>query len=471
MRITCYITDLLKGRCQFFPDNRWRFAVGKAGWWTIVWVMTMSSSKTKLKRYERNERGTLIITPSRLVGRVRLSGAKNAALRHLAASLLTDEPVALRNYPSGMLDAQIHVKMLEALGKRAVLVEQDQITLTQDVPPPSRLKWSGRSIRNTLLILGALVARTRAGTVPLPGGCRLGERRYDLHVMLLEKMGALVWTEGDNICAEAPRGLTGADIYLPIRSTGATENAIVCGTLARGITRIWNPHIRPEILDLVALLRKMGAQISVFGQEHIEIIGGEALRGAEHAVIPDSMEAATWLVGAAITGGDVEIECFPTADMEVVLTHLKAAGARLFHGNGSVIVRGGPCYPLEISTGPHPGINSDLQPILAAWAAHANGESRIVDLRFPGRYAYADELARMGQRHEVRGDMLCIYGQGGGLHGADVRALDLRAGAAQVLCGLRADGKTVIHDAWQILRGYDQFIEKLNNLGARTEWG
>ena len=412
----------------------------------------------------------LTIAPARLAGIVRLSGAKNAALRHLAASLLTDEPLTLTNYPASLLDAQIHVEMLQLLGKRAELQRHDKIKLSENSPPPSRLEWHGRSIRNTLLILGALLARTGAGAVPLPGGCKLGDRQYDLHVMLLERLGAEVWEEGEMLWAAAPQGLTGVDIHLPVRSTGATENALLVGSLARGVTRIWNPHVRPEILDLIALLRKMGARIRVFGQEHIEVTGVEALGGAEHSVIADNMEAITWLVGAMITGGDVEIEGFPTADMEVVLTHLKAAGAKLFHGNGSVIVRDGPCYPLEISTGPHPGINSDVQPILAAWAAQAKGESRIVDLRFPGRYAYADELARMGLQHEVRGDMLCIHGRGGGLRGAEVRALDLRAGAAQALCGLTANGETTINDAWQIFRGYDRFSDKLKSLGAECSW-
>lgn len=416
------------------------------------------------------EPSSLSMSSARLVGTVRISGAKNAALRHLAASLLTEQPLTLSNYPATLLDAEIHVEMLEVLGKCADLQGHDRISLVQGFVPPSRLDWPGRSIRNTLLILGALVARTGAGAVPLPGGCKLGERQYDLHVMLLERLGAEVWEEGDMLCAAAPRGLVGTDIYLPIRSTGATENALLASSLARGVTRIWNPHIRPEILDLVTLLRKMGASIRVFGQEHIEVTGVEALGGAEHEVIPDNMEAITWLVGAAITGGDVEIEGFPTADMEVALAHLKAAGAKLYHGNRSVIVRGGPCYPLEISTGPHPDINSDVQPILAAWAAHARGESRIVDLRFPGRYAYAEELGRMGLQYEVRGDMLCIHGQGGGLRGAEVRALDLRAGAAQVLCGLTAEGETVIYDAWQILRGYDRFTEKLASLGAECQW-
>lgn len=405
-----------------------------------------------------------------LEGEIFLAGAKNSALRLLAASLLTSERITLTRYPAGLLDAQVHVEMLEALGKTA-RVTQDRIEIDEARLPDTVLDWKGRSIRNTLLILGALTARRGAGRVPLPGGCKLGERKYDLHVMLLERLGARVWEEGDFLCAEAPEGgLVGADIHLSMRSTGATENAILCGTLAKGVTRIWNPHIRPEILDLIAMLRSMGTQIRVFGQEHIEITGVEGLDGTEHQVIADNMEAVTWLIGAVMTGGDVEIAGFPYDDLEVVLAHLKAAGARLYRNDDALIVRGGTCYPIEISTGPHPGINSDVQPILAAWAARARGESRIVDLRFPGRYGYAEEMARMGLKHEVRGDMLVLHGAGGMLQGATVRALDLRAGAALALCGLIAEGETIVTDAWQIGRGYVDFAGKLKSLGAQAEW-
>lgn len=412
----------------------------------------------------------LVVSSTRLTGNVTLAGAKNSALRMLAASLLTSEMVTLTQYPSGLLDAQVHVQMLEALGKKAK-VAADRVDIDEGRTPDTVLHWDDRSIRNTLLILGALTTRLGAGRVPLPGGCKLGERKYDLHVMLLERLGARVWEEGDNLCAEAPTGgLVGAEIHLAIRSTGATENAILCGTLAKGVTRIWNPHIRPEILDLIALLRKMGSKIRVFGQEHIEITGVDGLHGAEHEVIADNMEAVTWLVGAVITGGDVEIAGFPYDDLEVVLAHLKAAGARLYRHDDALIVRGGTCYPIEISTGPHPGINSDVQPILAAWAARARGESRIVDLRFPGRYGYAEEMAKMGLNHEVRGDMLVLHGASGQLMGTTVHAHDLRAGAALALCGLIAEGETVISDAWQIGRGYVDFVEKLRSLGAQAEW-
>lgn len=415
-----------------------------------------------------NAINSLTVSRSSLNGTVSLSGAKNSALKLLAASLLTSDTITITNYPSALLDAQVHVDMLSALGKTVNLTSDDEIHISETSSMQSRLRWEDRSIRNTLLILGALTARFGEGSVPLPGGCKLGDRKFDLHVMLLERLGARVWEEGDAICALAPGGLIGAEIHLPLRSTGATENAILAGTLSQGITRIWNPHIRPEILDLIAMLRRMGAKIQVFGQEHIEITGVEGLQGAEHRVIADNMEAITWLAAAVITGGDIEIRDFPYDDLLVILAHLRAAGARLYQGSDSLIVRGGSCYPIEISTGPHPGINSDVQPILAAWAAKACGESRIIDLRFPGRYDYAHEMARMGLKYEVMGDMLKIYGQCGGLHGAEVRALDLRAGAALALCGLAAEGETFINDAWQISRGYVNFAEKLQSLGANV---
>lgn len=409
---------------------------------------------------------TLVVKKSKLQGKVTLSGAKNSVLRLLAASLLTSGKIELGNYPSGLSDAKIHVQMLEMLGKKCI-VNGQSITISEQKKPESTLIWKGRSIRNTLLILGALVARTGYGAVPLPGGCKLGERKFDLHELVLKRLGARVWTENDTLCAEAAEGLRGADIHLPIRSTGATENAIIAGSLARGITRVWNPHIRPEIIDLIRFLISMGARIKVFGQEHIEIRGVEGLYSTTYTVMPDNMEAITWLVASVMTGGDVEILRFPYRDLEVPLIHLRESGAKFFKGEDSLIVRGGCCYPLDISTGPFPGINSDVQPILAAYAACAKGESHIVDLRFPGRYGYADEMAKMGLSFDIMDNLLRIQGNGGKLTGARVKALDLRAGAALALCGMVAEGETVIEDAWQIDRGYDGFVNKLKNLRSK----
>ena len=404
------------------------------------------------------------VEPSRLAGRVRVSGAKNSALRLLAASVLTPEPVQLSNYPDTLLDAQVQVEMLEALGKRCE-TDSGRIVIAEDRSPPSRLEYAGRSIRNTLLLLGALTARTGAGSVPLPGGCRLGERKHDLHVLVLESLGARVWEEDGRLCAEAPDGLRGAEIHLPFRSTGATENALLAATLARWDTRIWNPHIRPEIMDLIAMLETMGAEIEVRGQESIRVRGGARLGGARHAVIPDNVEALTWLIGAVITGGDVEIEGFPFDHLEVPLIHLRESGAHFYRNGDRLIARGGRPYPVDLSTGPYPGINSDMQPLFAVYGACAEGQTRIVDLRFPGRYGYAEELGRMGLDYTVVGDLLQIRG-GRRLKGAEVTALDLRAGIALVLAGLTAEGPTRVADAWQVERGYDRFVDKMQRLGG-----
>lgn len=411
------------------------------------------------------------VEKSVLNGRVTVSGAKNSVLRLLAASLLTAEPLTIMNFPASLLDAKIHIGMLEKLGKRCEVVEEtSSVIISEQKELTSVLEWDDRSIRNTLLILGALVARTGKGAVPLPGGCNLGDRKYDLHVMLLEKLGARVWQDGEMLCAEAPDGVIGAEIHLPIRSTGATENAIITASLASGTTRVWNPHVRPEIMDLIAMLRSMGAQIEVFGQEHIRIDGVGALSGTRHAAIPDNMEAITWLVASVITGGDIEIVGFPREHLEVPLIHLRESGARFFEGDGSVIVRGGRPLPVEISTGPYPGINSDMQPLFAVFGVASNGESRITDLRFPGRYGYMNELAKMGAGFKVDENLLRITG-GAKLSGAEVTALDLRAGIALTLAGLIADGTTVVYESWQVERGYNNFVSKLQQLGGNISYG
>lgn len=414
--------------------------------------------------------GTLTVSRSRLEGLVTVSGAKNSVLRLLAASLLTGDDITLDNYPAGLLDAIVHVGMLEALGKECVTFGST-LTIRERQKPVSELVWPGRSIRNTLLILGALIARTGSGAVPAPGGCQLGDRKIDIHEMLLRALGAEVTIEDGMLRAHAPNGLVGADIHLPLRSTGATENAILCGALARGVTRIWNPHVRPEILDLIAMLRSMGARITVRGQESIEVHGVDALGGTRHRVVPDNMEAITWMIGAVMTGGDVDIRDFPFDHLEVPLIFLRESGAKFYRGtDDSLIVRGGECFPVEISTGPYPGINSDMQPLFGAYACLARGRSKLIDLRFVGRYGYADEFARMGIRKSVKDGVLIIDG-GAPITGAEVTALDLRAGMALTLLGMCGEGETTIDAAWQIERGYDALHSKLAALGASVRVG
>lgn len=412
------------------------------------------------------ENNVLTVNKTRLNGSVKVSGAKNSSLRLLAAAILTDEVLELHNFPNGLLDVQVHLDMLKVLGKE-INTLGDYVRISEnDAATKTTLEWDERSIRNTLLILGALTTRFGEGRVPLPGGCKLGERKYDLHVMLLENLGAKVWEEGEYLCAKATNGrLKGAKIVLPMRSTGATENSIISASLAEGTTTLWNPHIRPEIMDLIDMLTKMGAKIKVFGQQRIEITGVDKLNGVVHSVIPDNMEALTWAIGSVITNGDVEILNFPKEHLEVPLIFLKESGMKIYESSDSIIVRGGEAYPVEISTGPYPGINSDMQPLFAVYGALSQGESKVVDLRFPGRYGYAEELAKMGMKYRVEGDLLVIEG-GTPFVGARVKALDLRAGIALFLAGLTAEGTTEIESAWQIQRGYEYLDSKLKGLSS-----
>lgn len=404
----------------------------------------------------------IIVKKSRLVGQVELSGAKNSALKLLTASVLTNEPIEIYRSPNGLLDMQVHISMLNKMGKTCI-VKENYLRIEENNPITNELLWDERSIRNSLLILGALTTRFGAGRVPLPGGCKLGDRKFDLHVKILEQMGASVWEEEGYLCTKSIGRLKGCEIHLPVRSTGATENAILCGTLAKDRTIVWNPHIRPEILDLIEMLRKMGSNIQVFGQKCIIIDGVEQLKGTSHKVIPDNMEAITWAIASVITNGDIEIINFPFEHLEVPLVFLRESGMKFFKGENSLIVRGGTPYPVEISTGPYPGINSDMQPLFAVYGASSMGESKIVDLRFPGRYGYAEELAKMGVDYSIDGDLLKIHG-GKPLKGASVKALDLRAGMALLLAGLVAEGETTINDAWQIERGYENLKAKLKQL-------
>jgi UDP-N-acetylglucosamine 1-carboxyvinyltransferase len=403
------------------------------------------------------------ISKTKLQGQVRVSGAKNSGLKLLTASILTNEVVELFNSPNGLLDMQVHIAMLNKMGKKC-FVEGDYLRIEEPSLIGTELLWDERSIRNSLLMLGCLTTRFGSGKVPLPGGCKLGDRKYDIHVSGLEALGARVYEEEGYLCTEVKDfPLKGTEIFLPMRSTGATENAILAGCLAKGVTTIWNPHIRPEIIDLTEMLNKMGAKITVFGQKCITITGVESLRGVKHHVIPDNMEALTWAIGSVITGGDVEILNFPFEHLEVPLTYLRESGMKFFKGENSLIVRGGTPYPIEISTGPYPGINSDMQPLFAIYGAVSQGKSKIIDLRFPGRYAYAEELSKMGVKYHVEGEMLVISG-GNPLVGTTVTALDLRAGISLLLAGLTAEGTTTIENAWQIERGYENIHRKLANL-------
>ena len=407
------------------------------------------------------------IYPSSLNGEISITGAKNAVLRYLAASILTDKEIVLENYPVQMLDVIIHEEMLAELGKTIALSEN--VCKVSGTVTNNSLIWEKRSIRNTLLVLGCLLAKTGYAKVPLPGGCPLGDRKYDIHVDLIKAFGGEVWEENGYLCAQSKERLKGCDFHLRMRSTGATENAILMATLAEGESRIWNPHIRPEILDLIGLLNKMGADIRVNGPESIIINGKESLsHNVVHRSLSDNMQALTYLIAGGIAGDELFIKNFPFRDLEIPLCFLEFSGLKYYRHEDELIVRKCKPYPVDISTGPYPGINSDMQPLFAVWGALSQGKSSITDLRFKGRYAYSDELAKMGVVSQVEGNTLEIMG-GSAIHGSTVTALDLRAGAALMLMALVADGPTEINDFWMIERGYDNVKDVLKSIGIKSE--
>lgn len=407
----------------------------------------------------------LVVEPSSLAGVVRVGGAKNSALRCLVASLLTPEPVALSNFPSTLYDTHVQLDMLKALGKQVEL-DTGRATVRELTAPPHHLEWPGRSIRNTLLVLGALVARTGEASVPLPGGCEIGSRPFDLHEGLLRALGAEVWVDGDRLHARCDGGLRPGVFESSIRSTGVTENALLCGALvssSEGVTLV-NPHLTPEVLDLAGMLRTMGATVDCDGTRAIHVRGQRELTGASWRVIPDRIEAVTWAAAAVTTRGDVEIVDFPVYEASVALDYLRAAGARVYRGDRSVIVRSDGPEPFQLAAGAHPAVHSDMQPVFGAVAALARGRSELVDLRYPDRFGYVAELRKLGLRADVERGRATI--DGGPLGGGAVTALDLRAGAALVVAGLGASAPVRVDEAWQVLRGYDDFVAKLDGLGA-----
>lgn len=409
------------------------------------------------------------IEKSEISGEICITGAKNSTLRLQVATILSDKQIVLNNFPTSMLDVQIQENMLIALGKK--IDKGSNTALISGKITTNELIWHDRSIRNTLLVLGCLLAKTGYGKVPFPGGCKLGDRKYDIHISLMEAFGAKVWEDDEYLYAKIINGnrTKACNYILPIRSTGATENAILMATLADGISRIWNPHIRPEIIDLIELLNKMGAKIYVRGQESIIIEGVNILNNdVQHSIISDNMQALTYLIAGGLCAKELNIKNFPKNDLEVPLNFLKFSGLKYYTFKDEVIVRKCQSYPIDISTGPYPGINSDMQPLFAVWGANSRGTSSITDLRFVGRYGYASEMEKMGVNHLVKDNKLIIFGDNQ-IHGATVDAIDLRAGAALVLLSLISETPTEINNFWMVERGYDNVVETLKKIGVKIK--
>ena len=404
----------------------------------------------------------------RLNGKVQVSGAKNAALPCLAATLLTCEPVEIAGTPR-VRDIVTMEKVLQALGESC----QHRAEVTRVVTGTGEAFWAPyelvRTMRASVLVLGPLVARRRRARVALPGGCAIGARPVDLHLAALERMGAELRVEHGDIVAEAPRGLHGADITFSKVTVTGTENVLMAATLARGRTVLRNCAREPEVGDLAALLVAMGAHISGAGSPTIEVEGVEGLHGASHRVIPDRIEAGTYLIAGALCGDRVTVDRCRPEHLGALLEVLEEAGASCSVGVDSIAVGRPPILrPVTIATTEFPGFATDLQAQLVALMTQAEGVSEVTEAIFENRFQHALELMRLGARIEVTGRTARICGPTS-LTGATVMASDLRASAALVLAALVARGETVVDRIYHLDRGYEAMESKLGALGAAIE--
>jgi UDP-N-acetylglucosamine 1-carboxyvinyltransferase len=404
--------------------------------------------------------------PSRLEGEVAISGAKNAALPCLAATLLTADRVRLANLPR-VADVRTMQKVLSHIGAR---VEAGPETVNVAVPEIANADAPYdlvKTMRASVLVLGPLLARAGSVRVSLPGGCAIGVRPIDLHLKAFRKLGAEVSLQHGYVEAKADR-LTGADIAFENVTVTGTENAMLAATLARGTTRLFNAAREPEVDDLAKLLVSMGARISGAGTEAITIEGVDALHGAEHEIVPDRIEAGTYAIAAAATRGDVAVRRCRPEHLRALTSRLAAIGARVEADEGTLRVRAeGPLPAQDVATAPYPGFPTDLQAQWTALATSLDGISTITETIFENRFHHVAELIRMGAKIRLEGRWAVV--EGCPLTGANVMASDLRASAALAIAALTAEGRTVIDRVYHLDRGYVRMEEKLNALGASVE--
>jgi UDP-N-acetylglucosamine 1-carboxyvinyltransferase len=405
-----------------------------------------------------------------LSGEVRVAGAKNSALKLIAAALLAPGETCIRNVPD-ISDVATMGEVVSGLGA-AVRRENDAIMVDAGnvVSYEAPYELVAR-MRASIAVLGPLVARLGRARVAMPGGCNIGSRKVDMHISGLQALGVEFEFEHGYIDASAPRGLRGAAVTLEFPSVGATENLLMAAVLADGTTVVENAAREPEIADLAGLLVSMGARISGAGTSTVTIEGVESLHPAEHAVVGDRIEAGTFLVAGALTGGPVTVKGVDPSHLEMVLVKLEQAGCEVESGPDHVTVtRRGALRPTDIQTLPYPGFPTDMQPQFMALMARAEGGCVITENVFENRFMFADELVRMGADIRIEGHHALVKGVET-LSGAPVRCPDLRAGAALVLAGLVAEGETEVTDTFHIERGYEGFVGKLAALGADIRSG
>ena len=412
----------------------------------------------------------LIIEGGRpLVGLVRVSGAKNSVLPILAATILAEGPVQLRNVPE-LRDVSTMAKLLEEMGAVTSSAEEYQVdasSLSSFRAPYELVK----TMRASFLVLGPLLAKYGKAEVSLPGGCAIGARPVNLHIKGLEAMGAKVQVESGYVKAKAPQGLKGAEIFLEIASVGATENLIMAAVLAEGKTVIHNAAEEPEITDLITFLVKMGAKISGAGTSVVEIDGVRSLRSISHSIIGDRVEAGTFLIAGAALGGEIEVQGFDPNHLTVVLEKLKTSGAKIEISQDSVKLGMSLSRPepVDIETGVYPGFPTDMQAQYMVLNCIASGKSVIQERIFENRFLHVQELSRLGAVIELRGNSTAVVTGVNKLTAAQVMATDLRASSSLVIAALIAQGKTVIDRIYHIDRGYEAIEQKIRALGGVIE--
>jgi UDP-N-acetylglucosamine 1-carboxyvinyltransferase len=408
-----------------------------------------------------------------LRGTVAISGAKNSALPVMAAALLTSEKVTLHNIPK-VRDLITMSKLLAFMDARVSVTEMPASDYVIEAPNLNHAEAPYelvKTMRASILTLGPLMARVGVARVSLPGGCAIGARPVDLHLKALEQMGAEITTSHGYIEARAPKGrLKGARIVFEKITVTGTENILMAAALADGETVLENAAREPEVTDLVAMLRKMGAEISGDGTSTLRIRGAGKLHGAEHTVISDRIEAGTFLVAGAITGGDLTITNCAPEHLGAVIAKLEQAGVPIETVNATTLrVRGAKkLVGSDMTTEEYPGFATDMQAQYMALATQAEGTSVITETIFENRYLHASEMIRMGANISVDGRRAVVHGPTQ-LSGTTVQASDLRASAGLVLAGLVASGETMIERVYHIDRGYEGIVEKLRGVGADIE--
>jgi len=420
-----------------------------------------------------------IVGGERLQGTIPISGAKNAALPLMIASLLTRETLVLRNVPR-LADVTLLGRILgnhgvditvvgKKVGQSTVDGQTFKLKAAEIVDTNAPYEMVSR-MRASFWVLAPLLARCGEAKVSLPGGCAIGTRPVDLHLAALEALGATIELEGGYVNAKARKGLTGARVTLSKVSVGATHNALMAAVLARGETLIENAAREPEVADLASCLKKMGAKIDGVGTATLQVQGVGSLHGAEHTVLPDRIETGTYAMAAAMTGGEVVLQNTRADLLQRALEILRLSGVEIEETpSGLKVARnGGGLCPVAVDTEPFPGFPTDLQAQLIALMCMAQGTSTVRETIFENRFMHVQELARLGARIDLKGDTAMVTGVKG-LTGAQVMATDLRASVSLIIAGLAAQGETMIGRVYHLDRGFERIEEKLRECGAHIE--